>query len=133
MSEMSNYLENALLDHVLNNTSLTSPTTVWLALFTADPGETGSLTNEVTTTGTAYARQVASFGAASSGTSTSDADIECPQATASYGTVSHVGIMDNATAGAGNMLFYTSLTTSKAIDSGDIFKVTSTNLTVTLD
>lgn len=133
MSEMSNYLENALLDHVLNNTSLTSPTTVWLALFTADPGETGSLTNEVTTTGTAYARQVASFGAASSGTSTSDADIEFPQATASYGTVSHVGIMDNATAGAGNMLFYTSLTTSKAIDSGDIFKVTSTNLTVTLD
>lgn len=130
---MSNYLENALLDHVLNNTSLTSPTTVWLALFTADPGETGSLTNEVTTTGTAYARQVASFGAASSGTSTSDADIEFPQATASYGTVSHVGIMDNATAGAGNMLFYTSLTTSKAIDSGDIFKVTSTNLTVTLD
>lgn len=133
MSEMSNYLENALLDHVLNNTSLTSPSTVWLALFTADPGETGSLTNEVTTTGTAYARQVASFGAASSGTSTSDADIEFPQATASYGTVSHVGIMDNATAGAGNMLFYTSLTTSKAIDSGDIFKVTSTNLTVTLD
>lgn len=130
---MSNYLENALLDHVLNNTSLTSPSTVWLALFTADPGETGSLTNEVTTTGTAYARQVASFGAASSGTSTSDADIEFPQATASYGTVSHVGIMDNATAGAGNMLFYTSLTTSKAIDSGDIFKVTSTNLTVTLD
>lgn len=133
MSEMSNYLENALLDHVLNNTSLTSPSTVWLALFTADPGETGSLTNEVTTTGTAYARQVASFGAASSGTSTSDADIEFPQATASYGTVSHVGIMDNATAGAGNMLFYTSLTTSKTIDSGDIFKVTSTNLTVTLD
>ncbi len=35
MSDMSNYLEDALANHVFRNTSLTSPTTVYVALFTA--------------------------------------------------------------------------------------------------
>lgn len=38
----SDYLENKILDHVLNNTSYTSPTTVYFALFTSNPAEDGS-------------------------------------------------------------------------------------------
>jgi len=128
MAEMSNYLEDKILDHVLKNTSYTSPTTVYLGLFTSDPTDAGSGTE---VSGGSYARQPISFAAASSGSSASNADITFPQATGSWGTVSHVGILDQLT--SGNLLFHTALTTSKAIDSGDIFKVTSGNLTVALD
>lgn len=128
MAEMSNYLEDKILDHVLKNTSYTSPTTVYLGLFTSDPTDAGTGTE---VSGGSYARQPISFAAASSGSSATDADISFPQATASWGTVSHVGILDQLT--SGNLLFHTPLTTSKAIDSGDIFKVTTGNLTVALD
>ena len=37
MAEMSNYLENALINATLRNTTYTSPTTVYVALFTSDP------------------------------------------------------------------------------------------------
>jgi hypothetical protein len=128
MAEMSNYLEDKILDHVLTNTSYTSPTTVYLGLFTSDPTD-ADVGTEVS--GGSYARQVISFAAASSGTSASDQTIEFPQATASWGTISHVGILDALT--TGNLLFHTPLTTSKSIDSGDIFRVSSGNLTVTID
>lgn len=128
MAEMSNYLENKVLDHVLKNTSYTSPTTVYLGLYTSDPTDAGSGTE---VSGGSYARQAISFAAASSGSSASNADITFPQATASWGTVGYVGILDQLT--SGNLLFHATLTTSKAIDSGDIFKVTSGNLTVALD
>lgn len=128
MAEMSNYLENKILDHVLKNTSYTSPTTVYLGLYTSDPTDAGSGTE---VSGGSYARQAISFAAASSGSSASNADITFPQATGSWGTVGYVGILDQLT--TGNLLFHTALTTSKTIDSGDIFKITSGNLTVALD
>ena len=128
MAEFSNYLENKLLDHVLRNVSYTSPTTVYVGLFTSDPTDAGSGTE---VTGGSYARQVVSVTTASDGIVTSSADITFPQATANWGTVSHIGILDALT--SGNLLMYTALTTSKAIDTGDIFKITTNNLTVTLD
>ena len=42
MAELSNYLENKLLDHILKNVSYTSPTTVYVGLFTSDPTDAGS-------------------------------------------------------------------------------------------
>lgn len=128
MAEMSNYLENKILDHVLKNTSYTSPTTVYLGLYTTDPTDAGSGTE---VSGGSYARQPISFATASSGSSASSADITFPQATASWGTVAYVGILDQLT--TGNLLFHTALTTSKAIDTGDIFKITTGNLTVAID
>ena len=128
MAEFSNYLENKLLDHVLNNTAYTSPTTTFVALFTDNPGEGGTGTE---VSGGSYARQVLSVGAASNGVCTSDADVTFPQCTASWGTVTHIGIYDALT--TGNLLMYTPLTTSKTIDVDDILKISSGNLTVTLD
>ncbi len=68
---------------------------------------------------------------ASAGIVTSSADINFPQATASWGSVGYLGILDALS--SGNLLMHTALTTAKTIDTGDILKITSGNLTVTLD
>lgn len=133
MGAASNYLELKLLDHALGTTTFTKPTTVYLALFTADPGEASSFTNEISTSGTAYSRQAISFAAAASGSAASSATVTFPTATASWGTITHVAVCDGGTAGAGNQLFYGAVTTSKTIDTGDTFQVSSGNLTVALD
>jgi hypothetical protein len=70
------------------------------------------------------------MGAPSNGVSVSSADISFPQCTVSWGTVAFVGIRDALT--AGNLLYHSPLTVSKAIDVGDIFKVASGSLSVTL-
>jgi hypothetical protein len=129
MAEFSNYLENALIDAVLRNTSYTSPATVYVSLYTSDPTDADTGT-EVSTSGTGYARQAVTFGAPSNGVSTNSADVTFPTATSSFGTVTHIGIHDAST--GGNLLFHTPLDTSKTIDSGDIFKITTGNLSVTL-
>ena len=129
MAEFSNYLENALINAVLRNTTYTSPATVYVSLYTSDPTDADSGT-EVSTSGTGYARTAVTFGAPSNGVSTNSADVTFPTATASWGTVSHIGIHDAST--SGNLLFHTPLDTSKTIDSGDIFKITTGNLSVTL-
>jgi hypothetical protein len=128
MAEFSNYLENKLLDHVLRNVSYTSPTTVYMGLYTSNPGE-GNTGTEVS--GGSYARQVVSVTTASGGIVTSSADVTFPQATANWGTISHIGLLDALT--SGNLLMYTPLTTSKVIETDDILKVNSGSLTVSLD
>lgn len=128
MAEFSEYLENKLLDHVLRNTSYTSPTTCFVGLFTVAPTDTTSGTE---VSGGSYARQELAVSAASAGVVTSSADVVFPQATANWGTISHIGILDALT--SGNLLMYTPLTTSKTIEEGDILKLSSGNITVTLD
>jgi hypothetical protein len=138
MSAASNYLENKVLDHVLRVTSYTQPSGLWIALFnntstnTAANLEAGTLTDETSTSGTAYAREAVTFAASSSGTSATSATVTFDAATASWGTITHIAIMDGATAGAGNVLFYGAVTTAKTIDAGDTFQITSGNLTVSL-
>jgi hypothetical protein len=137
MSAASNYLEAKLLDHALGTTTFTKPSAVYVALFTGSAAsnlEAGTLSNEITTSGSAYARQTATFAAASSpgGTATTNATITFPTATASWGTVSYLAIMDSDTEGSGNVLFYGALDSSKLIETGDTFQIQSGNLTVTL-
>jgi hypothetical protein len=129
MAEMSNFLENALINATLRNTTYTSVATVYVSLWTSDPTDAGSGT-EVSTSGTSYARTAVTFGAPSNGASTNSADVTFPTATASWGTVGWIGINDAAT--SGNLLYHTALDTAKAIDSGDIFKISTGNLSVTL-
>jgi len=127
MAEMSNYLENAVINAVLRNTTYTSPATVYVGLFTSDPTDAGSGTE---VSGGSYARVAVTFGAPSNGVSTNSAAVEFPQCTSSWGTVTHIGIHDALT--TGNLLFHTALDTSKAIATGDIFKIAISNLSVTL-
>ena len=125
----SNTFETHVLNYVFTTTSVTRPTAWYLALFTSNPAEDASGT-EVSTSGTAYARQSATF-TVSGDTASNSAAIEFPTATASYGTVTHVGVYDAST--AGNLIAYAALTTSKAIDTGDVFRVPSGDLDITLD
>lgn len=137
MSAASNYLENKLLDHVLTATAYSQPNR-YLALFTGTAAtvkanlEGGTLTDEVSTSGTAYARQAITFSSASSGSTSNSATVTFPAATASWGTVTVVAIMDGDTEGSGNVLFYGEVTTAKTIDTGDTFQVSSGNLTISL-
>lgn len=128
MAELSDYLENKLLDHVLRNTTYSSPTTVYMGLYTSDPGDDNTGTE---VSGGSYARQIVSVTTATAGIVTSSADVTFPQATGSWGTISHIGLLDAVT--AGNLLMHTALTTSKTIDEGDIFKVPTGSLTASLD
>ena len=127
MAEFSNYLENALINAVLRNTTYTSPATVYVSLYTTDPTDADSGTE---VSGGSYARTAVTFGAPSNGVSTNSADVTFPTATAGWGTVTHIGIHDAST--SGNLLFHTPLDTAKTIDSGDIFKIETGNLSVTL-
>jgi hypothetical protein len=127
MAEMSNYLEDALINATLRNTSYTSPTTVYVGLFTSDPTDAGSGTE---VSGGSYARTAVTFGAPSNGVSTNSAAVEFPQATGNWGTVGWIGIHDAAT--SGNLMYHTALDTSKTIETGDIFKIAVGSLSVTL-
>ena len=127
MAEMSNFLENALINATLRNTTYTSVATVYVSLWTSDPTDAGSGTE---VSGGSYARTSVTFAAPSNGVTTNNADVTFPTATASWGTVGWIGINDAST--SGNLLYHTALDTSKAIDSGDIFKIATGNLSVTL-
>jgi len=127
MAAISDYLENALINATLRNTGYSSPATVYVALFTTDPTD-ANVGTEVT--GGSYARVAATFGAPSNGASSTSADVQFAQATVNWGTVTHFGIYDAAT--SGNLLYHGTLTVSKTIDTGNIFKIPSRQLTVTL-
>jgi hypothetical protein len=127
MAEMSTYLEDALINATLRNTSYTSPATVYVGLYTSDPTDANTGTE---VSGGSYARTAVTFGAPSNGVSTNSAAVEFPQATGSWGSVGWIGILDAST--SGNLLYHTALDTAKTIDSGDIFKISSGNLSVTL-
>lgn len=126
MAAASDYLEAALLDATLRATSYTSPSTVYLALYTSDPGDDNSGTE---CSGSAYARQSVAFsrtGATASNTSA----VEFPTAGGAWGTITHFGVLDALN--SGNLLYHGALTASKAITTGDIFRVPAGDLDITM-
>ena len=127
MSEMSNYLETKILDYVLRDTADWAPATVYLALHTADPAEDGS---GAEVSGGSYARQACAFDAThATGGNTANTSAESFTGMPAC-TVSHIGIWDHAS--AGNLLFYTDVTASKTVGSGDTISVAAGAITVTL-
>lgn len=123
----SNYLETEVLDFAFTTGTATRPTAWYLALYTAAPSDTGGGTE---VSGGGYARQSVTF-TVSGNTASNNAAIEFPTATGNYGTVTHIGVFDALS--GGNLLAYASLTTSKTIETGDVFRVPSGDLDITLD
>ena len=123
----SDYLETKVLDHVFAGTAYTAPATLYVALFTAAPSDSGGGTE---VSGGAYARQTIAF-TTSGDTTSNNAAVEFPTATANYGTVTHVGIYDAST--AGNLMAWAALTSSKTIETGDVFRIPSGDLDITLN
>jgi len=137
---LSNYAETKILDHIFRNGEATDYTDndLYIGLATALSSDGDSVT-EVSTSGTAYARQqivdnsagTNSFAAASGNSITTDTQINFPEATDDFGTVTHVVIYDAST--AGNLVAWGALSSSKLIETGDTFIITAGNLTITLD
>ena len=124
----TNFLETEILDHVFAGAAYTAPGTKYLALFTAiSDGEAGSVTE---LSGDAYARQTVAF-TTSGNTTSNNAAVEFPTATGSWGTVTHVGVYDAAS--SGNLMAYATLSASKLIETGDVFRVPSGDLDITLN
>ena len=139
MSAASNYTEDKTLDFWLkaNSATTTAPATVYVALFNSDDSagltaenlEAGTITDECG--GGAYARQSVTFGTVSGGSVSNSGNVTFPAATdGNWGTITHVAVMNASS--AGEVLFYGALDTSKTIDSGDTFQITTGNLTVSL-
>lgn len=148
MAALSDYLENRLIDFTLRGQAFTAPTNVYVGLLTAGPSDAGGGTE---VTGGAYARATvaataASWGATqgtpgtanttatstgSSGTTYNNATITFATPTATWGSVTHIGVYDAAS--AGNLLFYATLTTPKTINSGDTVSFAPGALTFQID
>ena len=123
---LTNYLESKLIDHFLGTASYTMPTDVYVALFTVAPGEVGGGTE---VTGGSYARQIATFTAASSGATSNDSNIDFTSMPAA--TTVAIGIFDALT--SGNMLLYGTLTTNKTTDAGDTLRIATGDLDISID
>ena len=123
----TNFLETEILDHVFAGAAYTAPSTLYLGLFTSAPGETGGGTE---LSGSAYVRKAIAF-TTSGDTTSNNAAVEFPTATGSWGTVTHVGVFDALT--SGNLMVYATLSASKAVASGDVFRVPSGDLDITLN
>ena len=134
MPGLSDYAEKKVLDHILAKTAYPMPSGVYLALFTADPTDAGSLTNEVSTAGTNYARvnvtSIMSATDATTGTSQNATAVSFASATASWGNITWLGLFDASS--GGNMLFSGLATNAKQIDVGDIYQMAAQQLTATL-
>lgn len=127
MAAFSDYLEAAMLDATLRNTSYTSPTTCYLALYTSNPGDDNSGTE---CSGTNYARQSAAF-SRTNATASNTSNITFPTAgSGGWGTLTHFGVLDAVS--SGNLLYHGALTASKAITEGDVFRVEAGQLDITL-
>ena len=132
MAALSNYLENALVNHVLRNTALTTPgTSIYVGLikfYESSKLEAGTLTQEASSG--AYARvQVTAWDAPSNGATQNTSAVTFPTATADWGMVSGVIIVDAAS--TGNVLLHGTLTTARDVKNGDVFKFSAGDLDIT--
>ena len=128
MAGFSDYLETKVLDHVFGGTAYTAPSTLYISLYTAAPTDSTSGT-EIGTSGSAYARQTATF-TTSGGTTSNTANIEFSTATSDWCTIVACGVMDASS--GGNLLAYGTLTSSKTVSSGDVFRFNTGSLDITL-
>jgi len=126
MSSFTDYLEDAFLNHAFRNTALTSPTNVYLALFTVSPSDAGGGTE---VSGSGYSRQAITFGAPSGGAISNTAQVSFTASGGNFGTVVAVAIMDAST--AGNMLAWDGIT-SATINDGDTLNFPVGDIDITL-
>ncbi len=134
MGGKSDYLENAMLDHILGGGDYTRPATVYIALFTTSPVDAGTGGTEVA--GNNYSRvsvtnNNTNWPAASAGAKSNGTTITFPTASGSWGTINTFGIYDAST--SGNLLYYGSLATAQVITNGNTLTFSAGNLVITED
>ena len=144
MAQMANYLEGQLINDIFRTTARTRVSVIAIALLTtgAVDADTGAFSGTGVEVGNAnsYARVTlnpadANWAAVSSGngTTSNQSTITFPTATGSWGTIVGVGLVDDATYGSGNLLFYGTLAVNKVVNNGDVFTFQPNQLTVQID
>jgi len=133
-ANMSDYLEQQFLEATLNTGTFPTFTNVYVALFTTATSDSGGGTE--VTNANAYARvdtgSFTSMTGITDGQTENTAEIAFTQATGSWGTVTHMAIVDSGTHGGGNFLFHGALTASKPVDTNDTFKIAIGDLILTI-
>ena len=129
----SDFLENSILNHVYGNQAYTSPSTMFVGLYTGAPTDCGGGTE---VSGGAYVRtsvlnDTANWPSAADGALSNGTAISFSTATADWGTVVAFGVFDSCA--AGNLLSWADLTVNKTINSGDAANFAIGDLDVTLD
>ena len=106
MSQLVDAFEVKLLNGLTGKTQLTTPTTVYMALFSADPTDTGSVVNELVGNGYTRTALTGKFPLAvgTGGTVSNDVAITSATATADWTTVTHVGFMESGTSTTDDMM-----------------------------
>jgi len=138
MAAMSDHLEDLVLNMLLGNNAALGTgdlniDNVHVALYTAGPSDAGGGTE---LSGNAYARIAVTndsntnWAAAVGGLKKNSTAIQWAQATGDWGTVTHVGLWDHAT--AGNLLFHGALNTPKTVADEDTFSFGIGDLQITL-
>ena len=126
---LTNAFETSTLKYLLTTDSVTRPTAWYVGLFTSDPTDTGTAGTEVS--GNAYVRVSATF-SVTGNTASNTAGVEFPAADGGdWGTVGWIGIIDAST--GGNMIIHSALVAAKTIADGDVFRIPTGDLDVTLD
>ena len=143
MAAMSDFLEQALIDHIFRTTGFTQPTVMAVALLTtlAVDADTGQFTVgtgvEVANAGSYVRQDVTSIDAAwtdpgAAGLTDNVSEIAFPTATANWGTIVGIALVSSVTFDAGDMYFHGALSTSKVVNDGDTFKIAIGDLDITL-
>lgn len=133
MSALSDYSENALLNHLLGGPDFVRPANVSFALSLGTTTDAGGI-SEPGAGGYSrvqVANNVGNFPAAASGVKTLPNSFQFPTATANWGTVSHAALYDALS--GGNMLWHTALAASASLDNGGtaIFPANSVSFSLT--
>lgn len=127
----SDYWEDATLNHLFNKAAYTAPT-IYVGLSSTAPADDGTGVTEPL--GGGYARVATAstdWNSASGGQITNANGITFPQATADWGTMSHIVLYDASS--GGNLLAYAALTTAKTVQNGDTAQFAVGDITITLD
>jgi len=136
MSQMSDYLENLMINVTLRGTKITDSITPYVGLYLSNPNDahTGMEVN-----GGGYKRVHATFAPPVNGSTSNDVVLEFPVATNSWGTITHVAIltadgipMGSGGTGPGQLLYYGQVSMPKIVDAGDQIRIPAGNLVVVL-
>ena len=123
---MKSTLRDDLLEATLTGNSYTSPSNVYLALYSTAPTATAAGTE---LSGDGYAREAVSF-TVSDGVASNSADIEVGPATADWVTVTGWAITDAST--SGNQLYVGTFNVTQTIRDGRTLTIRSGDLDIAL-
>lgn len=126
MGSLTTFAENKVLNHTLKVSSYVPAVTNYLALFTADPGKVGTLTNEANYIG--YTRIVVTFSPATTRTITQNAQVNFPRCTGGMNNLTHWGLLDTAN----NMMAFGALETARNVSSGYAPRIAFGEVEITL-